>query len=146
MGWRQGQAYSQDLRDRVLAAVDGGMPVRQAGPLFGVSLAYIYKALIRRRLTGSAAPSANRGHKPRALTPAQEAALKAHLAATPGVTLAQVQAWLLEAKGVRLGTTATWRAVRRLGFSFKKNPARGRAGSPRRGRAPPPVEGSPAVS
>ena len=146
MGWRQGQAYSQDLRDRVLAAVDGGMPVRRVAPLFGVSLAYIYKALIRRRLTGSAAPSVNRGHKPRTLTPPQEAALRAHVAATQGITLAQAQAWLLEAQGVRLGTTATWKSVRRLGLSFKKNPARGRAGSPRRGRPPTPVEGGPALS
>ena len=30
MGWRSGQSYSQDLRDRVLSAVDGGMAVRQA--------------------------------------------------------------------------------------------------------------------
>jgi hypothetical protein len=30
MGWRSGQSYSQDLRDRVIAAVDGGIAVRQA--------------------------------------------------------------------------------------------------------------------
>ena len=52
MGWRSGQSYSQDLRDRVIGAVDGGMAVRQAAATFGVSIAYIYKALIRRRLTG----------------------------------------------------------------------------------------------
>lgn len=39
MSWRSGQSYSQDLRDRVLRAVDGGMPVRQAAPMFGVSIA-----------------------------------------------------------------------------------------------------------
>ena len=145
MEWRQGQPYLQDLRDRVLAAVDGGMAVRRVAPLFGVSVADIYKALIRRRLTGSAAPSANRGHKPRTLTPVQEAALRAHVAATPGITLAQAQAWLLEAQGVRLGTTATWKSIRRLGLSFKKTPARGRAGPPRRGGKADAVEGSPAL-
>jgi len=46
MGWRSGQSYSQDLRDRVLRAVDGGMPVRQAARTFAVSIAYIYKALL----------------------------------------------------------------------------------------------------
>ena len=30
MGWRQGQSYSEDLRARVLAAVDGGMAARAA--------------------------------------------------------------------------------------------------------------------
>jgi transposase len=58
MGWRSGQSYSQDLRDRVIGAVDGGMAVRQATVTFGVSIAYIYKALIRRRLTGDSGPSA----------------------------------------------------------------------------------------
>ena len=30
MTWRTGRAYSQDLRERVLAAVDGGLRVREA--------------------------------------------------------------------------------------------------------------------
>lgn len=47
MGWRSGQAYSQDLRERVLAAVDGGLLVREAAPLFRVSVSYIYKARAR---------------------------------------------------------------------------------------------------
>ncbi len=63
MGWRSGQSYSQDLRDRVIGAVDGGMAVRQAAVTFGVSIAYIYKALIRRRLTGDSGPNPNRGHR-----------------------------------------------------------------------------------
>jgi len=33
MGWRQGQSYSEDLRARVLAAVDGGMAARAAAKL-----------------------------------------------------------------------------------------------------------------
>ena len=31
MAWRQGQSYSEDLRARVLAAVDGGMAARSGG-------------------------------------------------------------------------------------------------------------------
>ena len=37
--------YSNDLRLRVLAAVDGGVPVRQVAALLRVSVSYIYKAL-----------------------------------------------------------------------------------------------------
>ena len=51
MAWRRGQSYSEDLRARVLAAVDGGMAARAAARLFRVSVSYIYKALIRRRRT-----------------------------------------------------------------------------------------------
>jgi len=47
MGWRSGQAYSQDLREHVLAAVDAGMAVREVATLFRVSISYIYKAMIR---------------------------------------------------------------------------------------------------
>ena len=84
MAWRQGQSYSEDLRGRVLAAVDGGMAAR----VFRVSVSYIYKALIRRRRTGETSASSRRGHRPRKLTPAQEAALAAHITAEPDLTLA----------------------------------------------------------
>ena len=40
-----GMPYSNDLRLRVLAAVDGGVPVRQVAALLRVSVSYIYKAL-----------------------------------------------------------------------------------------------------
>jgi transposase len=145
MGWRSGQSYSQDLRDRVLAAVDGGMAVRQAASIFGVSIAYIYKALIRRRLTGDSGVNPNRGHRPRKLSPDQELALAAHIRSRPSITLAQVQAWLRAEHGISLSTGAIWNAVRRLGLSFKKSPARSRAGQAGRGRPPQGVASGAAV-
>ena len=145
MGWRSGQSYSQDLRDRVLGAVDGGVAVRAAAVTFGVSIAYIYKALIRRRLTGDVGINRNRGHRPRKLSGEQELALAAHLRSRPGITLAQAQTWLLAEHGVELSTGATWNAVQRLGLSFKKSPARGRAGPVRRGRPAQAVEGGPTL-
>lgn len=47
MGWVSGQAYSDDLRSRVLGAVDRGGRVYEIAPLFEVSVSYIYKALAR---------------------------------------------------------------------------------------------------
>ena len=47
-----GKPYSQDLRERVIAAVDTGTGTYVAALLFQVSVSYIYKALIRRRKTG----------------------------------------------------------------------------------------------
>ena len=120
MAWRQGQSYSEDLRARVLAAVDGGMAARAASRLFRVSVSYIYKALIRRRRTGEVSASLRRGHRPRKLNPAQEAALAAHIEAQPDLTLAALQEWLLAEHGVRLSNGAMWSAVTRLGLSFKK--------------------------
>jgi len=120
MAWRQGQSYSEDLRARVLAAVDGGMAARVAARLFRVSVSYIYKALIRRRRTGEVSASTRRGHRPRKLVPAQEAALAAHITAHPDLTLAALQGWLLAEHEVQLSNGAMWSAVSRLGLSFKK--------------------------
>jgi transposase len=127
-GLAAGQSYSEDLRARVLAAVDGGMAARAAASLFRVSVSYIYKALIRRRRTGAVSASARRGHRPRKLSPAQEAALADHIEAHPDLTLAALQAWLLSKHGVRLSNGAMWAAVVRLGLSFKKR----RCGPPSR--------------
>ncbi len=57
MVWRRGQSYSEDLRARVLAAIDGGMAARSAASVFRVSVSYIYKALIRRRRTREVSPA-----------------------------------------------------------------------------------------
>lgn len=105
MGWRSGQSYSQDLRNSVLAAVDGGMPARAAAVIFKVSVAYIYKARTRRRLTGDAGINPNRGRPPRKLSPAQELALAAHIRSQPRITLARAQAWLLAGYGIGLSTS-----------------------------------------
>ncbi len=120
MGWRSGQSYSRDLRDRVLRAVDGGLLVRQAAPVFGVSIAYIYKAMIRRRVTSDAGINPNRGHAPRKLSGAQEIALGAHNCSRPGITLAQAHTWLRTQHDVELSTGAIWNAARRRGLSFQK--------------------------
>src|SRR3977135_4455185 len=114
MAWRQGQSYSEDLRARVLAAVDGGMAARAAARVFRGSVSDIYKALIPRCRTGEA------GSRPPELPLAQEAALAAHITAQPDLTLAVLQTWLLEEHAVRLSNGAIWSAVARLGLSFKK--------------------------
>src|SRR5207344_1374046 len=88
MTWRQGQSYSEDLRARVLAAVDGGLTWRAAAKLFRVSVSYIYKAVIRRRRTGEVSATTRRGHRPCKLLPAQELALAERIAAHPDLTVA----------------------------------------------------------
>src|SRR5918994_1121940 len=59
------RAYSVDLRERVVAAVDGGMTQEQAAATFGVSVNTVGRYLGRRRATGSLAPTVQRhGPKP----------------------------------------------------------------------------------
>jgi transposase len=55
---RRGQAYSQDLRERVLAADD--LSARQAAARFGVSVSYVVKARQRRARHGTLTPGPQR--------------------------------------------------------------------------------------
>src|SRR4028119_736456 len=52
------RAYSMDLRERVVAAVDAGLTQSQAAARFGVSLRTVERYLARRRATGSPAATA----------------------------------------------------------------------------------------
>jgi transposase len=79
------KASSVDLRQRVLAAVDRGMPRAQVVATFGVSLATLKRWLVLRRacpeLTAQAPPG-----RPRTIGPEHEAALRAQLVQHPDAT------------------------------------------------------------
>jgi DDE superfamily endonuclease/Homeodomain-like domain-containing protein len=59
------RAYSMDLRERIVAAVDAGLTQGQAAERFGVSLRTVERYLARRRVTGSLAATEQR-HGPEA--------------------------------------------------------------------------------
>jgi len=63
-----GRAYSQDLRERVIAAVDSGTGAYAAASVFRVSVSYIYKVLGRREKTGETSERASLGRRPQAET------------------------------------------------------------------------------
>ncbi|MGH7113828.1 MAG: IS630 family transposase, partial [Stellaceae bacterium] len=115
-------AYSQDLRDRVLAAVDGGMGVYAAAPLFRVSVSYIYKALIRRRTTGETTARPQRCHVARKLA-AYDEAITRRIAAQPDGTLEELRDWLLATHGVSISSSGLWTTLDRLGLTLKKSRA-----------------------
>ena len=105
-----GVACSQDLRDRVLAAVDGGLGVYSAAPLFRVSVSYIYKALGRRRATGDVtAHKSGGGPKPKLA--AYDEALRAQVAQKGDITLIELQAWLAGDHAVKVTVGCLWGAA-----------------------------------
>src|ERR687894_3223831 len=59
------KTYSLDLRERALAALDRGMPRKEAVGVFRVSFARIKRWLKRREETGSAAPKRRPGMRRR---------------------------------------------------------------------------------
>ncbi|MGR7026507.1 helix-turn-helix domain-containing protein [Geodermatophilus sp. URMC 62] len=54
------RAYSMDLRERVVAAVDAGMRPGEAAARFDVSVRTVERYVARRRVTGSVAPTVQR--------------------------------------------------------------------------------------
>jgi len=123
--------YSLDLRDRVVASVEGGRSCRETARLFAVSVASVVKWSQRKRWTGSAAASPM-GRRNRPLRLAGERAwLLERVAAKPDLTLRAIQADLL-ARDIQVSLKAIWNFFRSEGLTFKKKPARRRAGSPRR--------------
>jgi transposase len=122
MGWRSGQTYSEDLRARVLSAVDGGGRVYEIAGLFEVSVSYIYKALARRRLRGLATALPKCGRPGRKLDHHLDA-LVAHVAAHPDATLAELVEWSSAQRGVKVCIATMWATLEALGMTLKKRPA-----------------------
>lgn len=115
-----GASYSQDLRDRVLAAVDRGVGAYAVARLFGVSVSYIYKALIRRRTSGETRALPHAGGVAPKLAPCDEA-LRSRVAQEPDITLAELQEWLRADQGVTVSVGCLWNRLRHLGLTRKKS-------------------------
>ena len=108
------RAYSMDLRERVVAAVDGGMTQDQAAAIFGVSVNTVGRYLARRRDTGSLAPTAYR-HGPRPEKKARlQAWLPARLQVAADATLAEHAAAFRTEHGVAVSAATMSRAITTL--------------------------------
>jgi putative transposase len=124
-GWRRRPAwmpgsYSQDLRDRVIDAVEvEGMSRRAAARRFGVSEASAIKWVQRYRRTGARSPVGTGGHRRSVLKPERDW-LMAVLAEDPSITLAALSRRLAAERGVRADSSMLSRFFRKEGISFKK--------------------------
>jgi transposase len=115
------KAYSEDLRLRIVAAVDGGMARSEAARVFGVGRATVKRYLALRRETGALAPRPRRGPPP-IKAAALAAALPPRLEAAPDATLAEHCAWYEGAAGARVSGATMSRAIgRHLGWTRKKS-------------------------
>ena len=126
------RTLSQDLRSRVIAAVDGGMSRNAAAARFGVSIATAVRWVHIWRATGIAFAKPKggdtRSHRIEAFRPVILAAIEAEL----DVTLTELAGMLRHEHGVSFARSTIWRFLVRQGITFKKNRARQRAGSTRR--------------
>jgi len=135
------RAYSLDLRERVVAAVATGQSCRSVAGRFGVSVASVVKWSQRFRATGSAAAKRMGGRRPYALA-GERSWVLARVGEAPDLTLRALAAELAE-RGIVVSHYAVWHFLVREGITFKKKPARQRAGSVRRGPAARAMEALP---
>jgi transposase len=119
------RAYSEDLRLKVLDAVDRGMPREEVARVFGISLPSIKRWLKRRRETGrvgAESPPGPPAIKGRMLNEW----LPGHLRANPDLTLEEHRDAFEEAFGVKVSTATVSRAISGLsegdGWPLKKSP------------------------
>jgi len=120
MGWRQGVAYGQDLRDRVLAARDAGQSVRAVAERFSVSPSHVAKADGRWRRTGERRARRSSGRPPAKIL-VHLPALAERITVQPDATLAELRGWLLAERGAAVGLVTVWRALKRFGVTLKKS-------------------------
>ena len=113
-------AYSLDLRTRVLAACDGGKKTKQVAQLFSVSPAWVRRLKQRRRQDGSIAPRPIPGGKPK-LDEANRAKLSEFVRQKPDATLQELRQRIAAELHVRISIGALWETLRRMEFTFKKS-------------------------
>lgn len=117
------KTYSLDLRERALAAVDRGVPRKEAVGIFGVSLATLKRRLKRREETGSAAPSRRPGMRRRVGADAEErrALRRQQLEENPeAATLEEHRQARERERGVRVSVSTMSRAIHRLGWTYEQ--------------------------
>lgn len=117
--------YSDDLRARVVRAVEGGSSRHEAAGQFDVSVSFVVKLMQRFQATGSFKPGDFGGHKEPKLA-RHEAVVRELVEQTPSATLLELQKKLNE-RGVEVGKSSIGRFLKRLRISYKKNALRGRA-------------------
>ncbi|NJO83948.1 MAG: transposase [Blastochloris sp.] len=115
------KAYSLDLRERVLSALDRGMPRADVVTTFNVSLASLKRWLVARRDTGDLAPRAPSGGFAPTITPTHDEAVRAQVAAFPDATLDEHAARWNAEHGTAISQWTIGRAMRRLELTRKKS-------------------------
>jgi transposase len=112
--------YSEDLRERVMAAIDRGERREAVAERFSVAVPTITRWVRRRRETGGLAAKPVPG-PPAVKMGALMDALPGRLVERADATLAEQCAWWHERSGVEVSTATMSRALTRLGQTRKKS-------------------------
>ena len=112
------KAYSEDLRTKILEAVDRGMPKCEAARAFGLSRSSVKRYDAAHREGRPLAPRKHPGSKPKLEERARKL-LEADVEERPAVTLKDRSRFLEEVVGVSVSESTLSRLLRKMGFSPK---------------------------
>jgi len=129
-------SYSEDLRERVVRAVEAGSSRRSTAEKFAVSVSFVIKLVQRWRATGMLAAKPRGGTKTHLLS-RHAAVVQAMVAARPDITLDELRAGLT-GEGIAVGRSSVARFLAAIGLTRKKRhsmrPSRSGRTLPRRAR------------
>jgi transposase len=129
------KALSLDLRDRVIAAIEGGMSCRQAAARFRVSPASAIRWRSRLRTQGDVRPGLLGGDRRSGRIERHADVILGLVERKSDITLAELRA-ALAGQGVATSLSSLWRFFVRRRITLKKVGARGRTEPSRRPEPP----------
>lgn len=113
-------AYSLDLRKKIVEAKERGTPTTEVAKTFGVGLSTVKRYAATAREGKPLAPKKRPGSKPK-LDEAARKLLEADLEERPAATLPQRREFLARVAGVRVSDSTLSRMLGRMGWSRKKD-------------------------
>ena len=113
-------AYSEDLRKKIVEAVERGMPKIEAARAFGVGISSVKRYGATVREGKPLAPKRRPGSKPK-LDEGARKLLEADLRERPAATLPQRREFLRRVCGMEVSDSTVSRVLKRLGWSRKKD-------------------------
>ena len=120
------RAYSEDLRQRIVEAVEGGEHPEEVAGVFSVSLASVKRFVKQRREQGHLRSKSPPG-RPRTLSGADERLLAEQVKEYKDASLQEHAEMLNEATGHGISFMTVQRTLARLGITRKKDASAERA-------------------
>lgn len=117
---------SQDLRRRLIAAVEAGQSRRSVARRFGVAASTAIKLVDLWRREGHMDPKPMGGDRHSHRMEAHAEEILGLIDKTPDITIAEIMAHLEATHGLKVAQSTVWRLLDRHGMTFKKNSARKR--------------------
>jgi len=115
-----GSGRSNDLRWRVVHAIEGGLSRRASALRFEVSIASAVRWHQRYKRTGSVEPDKRGGDRHSHRAEAHSSLVLSWIDKTPDIMIPQIRERLLE-RGHIFSKSALWRLLKRHGYTVKKD-------------------------